>query len=441
MKKLTTLLIAIIYVAFLPTETMSQQWNELDNPLDVEVNALCVYNGELYAGGTFDWDVTSQVPNFIARYDGSEWHALGQDIMDWHVLSLCVYEGKLYVGGGFNEVDGQPSKYIARWTGTAWETLDWQLDGYVHKMYVHNGFLYFTGPTYAGQTYLSEIGRFDGETVTAVGGDWFYDNIYDMKSYGDDLWVGGAFHQLGGFVADGLAIWNGQSWGTTNEGVDGSVHALCPDVANGIMYIGGSFTMVGSTSMSFITYYDVISENFFPLGAGILSTGYGRVKSMLLQNDKLYVGGDFNYVNNQPCTGFAVWDGNSWDIDNTDIGDVHTLCVYNGDIYAGGWITKGVMRWGEASGLYEGSTQENSINIFPIPANDFISVSINNTEQTALIESISILNLQGSVVSQITNISTENVDISVENLPDGIYVVELIDNKGGQHAKRLVVSR
>jgi hypothetical protein len=67
--------------------------------------------------------------NRIAKWNGSEWSALGAGINDegGAVHALAAFDDgsgpALYVGGEFSQVDGQPIYNIARWNGQSWSAV------------------------------------------------------------------------------------------------------------------------------------------------------------------------------------------------------------------------------------------------------------------------------------------------------------------------------
>ncbi len=95
-------------------------WTALANGLNSNVNALALLsNGDIIAGGEFtaagnaaDGDTPV---NYLARWDGSAWSALG-DGVNGRVQTLAVAgNGDLLVGGRFTIAGGQASAYLARW--------------------------------------------------------------------------------------------------------------------------------------------------------------------------------------------------------------------------------------------------------------------------------------------------------------------------------------
>jgi hypothetical protein len=68
------------------------------------------------------------------------------------------------------------------------------------------------------------------------------------------------------------------------------------------------------------------------------------------------------------------------------------------------------------------------IDIYPNPANDIIQISANE-----FIERIEIVNLLGNVVKEINPKGlTKEADISVEDLPEGVYML-IIESKSKIH--------
>jgi hypothetical protein len=55
----------------------------------------------------------------VARWDGSDWRALGTGVTGGNVTSLAVLRGDLYLGGLFTRAGGQPSYYLAAWNDSA----------------------------------------------------------------------------------------------------------------------------------------------------------------------------------------------------------------------------------------------------------------------------------------------------------------------------------
>jgi hypothetical protein len=133
-----------------------------DPPL---VNHLLFYNGDLYAGGTFE-DTLGNPVN-LARYDGISWQPVPGLSGGWGGIgTMAVYNGELYVGGGFTS----PCKGIAKWNGSTW----------------------------------SDVG---GSVTNSGLGD-----VFAMNVHNNNLYAAGQFSEIGGVNAPYLAQWDGSQW-------------------------------------------------------------------------------------------------------------------------------------------------------------------------------------------------------------------------------------
>ena len=73
--------------------------------------------------------------------------------------------------------------------------------------------------------------------------------------------------------------------------------------------------------------------------------------------------------------------------------------------------------------------------IVPNPASDKVQISLEND----IINSIKIIDLKGSVLLSVENISTSARTLSLENLSGGIYLVRIMSENGSTFIKKLVV--
>ncbi|HRP63500.1 MAG TPA: hypothetical protein PK400_09430, partial [Phycisphaerales bacterium] len=117
------------------------------------VRQLAMYDGDLIAAGSFT--EAGGVPvSYIARWDGTQWHALAGGVNDNQVLALIQFNGDLIAAGAFTEAGGVPVGYIARWDGVQWHAMDTGMNGFVNCLAVHNGYLIAGGEftTASGET-------------------------------------------------------------------------------------------------------------------------------------------------------------------------------------------------------------------------------------------------------------------------------------------------
>ncbi|TVQ57705.1 MAG: hypothetical protein EA377_00700, partial [Phycisphaerales bacterium] len=185
-----------------------EQWHALGNGVSATANALAVYDGDLIVGGRFS--VAGNTPvNNIARWDGEQWHALGIGVdgpINPRVLALHVHEGDLYAAGLFTQLaSGEPVNGIARWDGTQWHPVGDGLSDNAES----NPVTAIT--TYEGQ--LIAAGNFtgvDGDAPLLKIAYWHEDEAewfpLGQGPGSDGLQTGGLLGSLGVL---GLTVYNG----------------------------------------------------------------------------------------------------------------------------------------------------------------------------------------------------------------------------------------
>jgi hypothetical protein len=125
-----------------------RKWEALDVPDGKRVEALGVYNGQIFA--------SSYDGGHVYRYDGKAWTDCGQvgsaDDKNTQTYSFAVHQGRLHVG---TWPSGKVYRYEndEQWTDVG--RLGQELE--VMGMLVHNGSLF------AGSLPLAEVYRFDGK--------------------------------------------------------------------------------------------------------------------------------------------------------------------------------------------------------------------------------------------------------------------------------------
>jgi trimeric autotransporter adhesin len=335
------------------------------------VNALAVAgNGDVYAGGYFI-EAGGVAANRVARWNGMAWSALGASVangLDNPVFSLFVaVNGDLYVGGHFTQAGGGGANNIAKWNGAVWSSLgtgtrsvvDGGTSGGVNDGTVNalaaaaNGDLYVGGLFLeAGGVRASYVAAWNGTTWSSVGagpGNGVDAGIYALAVAGNgDVYVGGAFTQVGGVPVNRVAKWNGVAWSALGTGASNGFNEVVFALAvagNGDIYAGGGFTQVGGVTVNNVARWNGTSWSALGTGAG--NGVDGTVYALAMAgNGSVYVGGYFNRAGTGVANNIALWNGTAWSPLMTGMGNGVDRPVYalamagNGDIYAGGDFTQ-----------------------------------------------------------------------------------------------------
>src|SRR6187200_643518 len=78
---------------------------------------------DIYAGGKFTNAGGDDDADYIAWWDGINWHAVGPGLNN-EVYAIAFADGKVYAGGAFTDAGGDPNAdYIAYWDGIKWNAL------------------------------------------------------------------------------------------------------------------------------------------------------------------------------------------------------------------------------------------------------------------------------------------------------------------------------
>lgn len=193
----------------------------------------------LYVGGTFT-ESNGGPGNFVARWDGSQWSALGAGTNNTVLTLASVDHGDgpvLYAGGLFTQAGGQAANRIARWNGSSWETVAGGACSNVRAMavigpnlIVGGDFTHVGGNGCFGGINANHIARFNGAAWSALGlgtNGAVHSLLVRTNDDGSALLVGGQFDTAGTVVANRVARWNGSNWFRVGAGFDnGIVHSL-----------------------------------------------------------------------------------------------------------------------------------------------------------------------------------------------------------------------
>ena len=336
--------------------------------------------GEVYAGGTFSY-AGGVAANRVARWDGMAWSALGvggaNGIVGGDVRALAVSgNGQVVAGGDFSQAGGAAAVGVARWNGTAWTSLgsgpgNGVSGGAIYALAVGaTGDVYVGGSfSQAGASAASRVARWNGTawntlgTGVSDGGNG--GSVFALAlNLGGEVYVGGYFVQAGGSAASNIAKWNGGSWRTLGgglvggNGVNSEVFAVAV-AGNGDVYVGGRFRQVGGVAANRVAKWN--GTTWSSLGSGATRGLNAAVVYALAVSSTgdVYMGGDFAEADGIITNKVAKWSGGAWSAlgagSNAGVsgGDVLALAVAgNGELYVGGNFTQaggvaanGVARW------------------------------------------------------------------------------------------------
>jgi len=182
------------------------------------------------------------------------------------------------------------------------------------------------GPTFSDANWVSLNASIPG------AGGIVYAAVVDASG---NLYIGGAFTQVGATNANYIAKWDGSNWSPLASGMNDVVYTLV--LSGTTLYAGGDFTTAGSGTANHIAKWD--GTNWSSLDNGVNST----VRAIAISGSDLYAGGDFTTAGGSSAKYVAKWNPNRtphWAALGSGLNNtVYALAAYGTDLYVGGSFT------------------------------------------------------------------------------------------------------
>ena len=319
------------------------QAQNTEGALNGHVRAIAVSGTDLYVGGAFFQPLGITNGNYIAKWNGSSWSALGQGL-DNRVNAILIDGPNVIVGGHFQNAGGDAqADYLAVWDGSNWSDIDnattgdGALSGEVYALAKDGSNLYVGGVFYNAPAVGDVVGN-PGDNIMRWDGTW---HALGQRSNGDGAlqgWVnaliatptgviaGGAFQNVADGEVDYLAEYRiaTDDWvGVFNieSQFNAEIRALYQSEHG--LYVGGDFT----------DFLDIPSADHFvvrdqfgwsaPGGASGTSAIRSRVYSIVGSGNDVYVGGDFQNAGvgsaqKAAADRVAKWNGQAWSAMGSD---------------------------------------------------------------------------------------------------------------------------
>ncbi|HTL54975.1 MAG TPA: hypothetical protein VL361_04815 [Candidatus Limnocylindrales bacterium] len=335
------------------------------------VSALAVSGSDLYAGGNFT-NAGGITANYIAKWDGSAWSALGSGMGGGvqyppiGVSALAVSGSDLYAGGNFTTAGGTTANYIAKWDGSAWSALSSGMDNPVSALAVSGSEVYAGGNfAAAGGIAATNIAKWNGSAWSAVGlgigavVQHAMSGVSALAVSGSDVYAGWYTNPIcaaGGCAGGtaGVAKWNGSTWSALGSeiGIDLGPRVTALAISDGLVYAGGYFTKVDGGPANYIANWNGSAWSALSPGMGMGNETYPLVpvvNALAVSGSNVFAGGDFITAGGSPANYIAKWNGSGWSALGSGMGMgntmypvatvVNALAVSGSDLYAGGYFT------------------------------------------------------------------------------------------------------
>jgi hypothetical protein len=285
------------------------------------------------------WDGQFTVAGFSSRYG----------------IAPAVYDfardtdGSLVVAGRFDAFAGTAVPPLMRWKDGAWQpalessALPAADDGFSALAISAAGDLALaTNDSFGERT--GEIWVDDGNGVQTIGA--FDGQVRSLAYFAGKLWVAGLFAlDHGTTTIENLAVWDGTTWSASPGGaIDGVAFEL--HVSGTELWIAGAFTEVGGVAAENVARYDGTSFSAYDF-PGALAI-YAIAKT---DGGALYAGGAFGEFT--APAGLARWSGTEWQVAGGGLAQFQTRGVVT-DLVAHGEVVDATGCFNTAGG-FDGS--------------------------------------------------------------------------------------
>jgi hypothetical protein len=368
MKKFYTCLLALAIFVF----TSQAQIIRPEFPYtDGEVSAIVKYGNAIYIGGSFSKVIYSSGAVY-PRNDVAAFDAITGAILPWDpkmsddsysfVTAMAAGNGLIYIGGFFGQIGSVRRLGLAAVNPITADVANWDPG---ELLYNNLGFDKIV-PT-ASKIYLAghfgRVGSYEQYDNPVVLDAVSAQQIHEFSSVSNhvslaialnanNLYLGGAFTNLDSFSRPNIAALNATTGAVLpwNPSANNAVQTLA--VKDNVVYVGGSFTGFGydpvskttATARNGIAALDGTTGAVLPWNPNVSgSSTFSVVRTIKVDGNNIYIGGNFNKVGNEIRNNIAIVDAISgeislWNPNLEEGGGVRDILVEGNTVFVGGYF-------------------------------------------------------------------------------------------------------
>lgn len=328
---------------------------------NTSIRDFAVADSCLFISGT--WYGKKHILNHIEKnsivglvsFDGSQWDNPIQSFGLSHnafVPVITSYGNELIIGFSLiEEINGTPIKGIAVWNNKEkmWSALEGELSSGTYYSYdlssLSSDERYIVcGGSFAkaDEVFVNNISLFDKESKewkqfsgtrtnglvpSSVSTVYFPTKIFELSKR---MYAIGSFIFAGEKQVNMIAEWKNNSWEPIGNGIVNGLKGRKIDALSSIgpkllsfaeykdgYLIGGDYRIISGDTSSCLSYYNLSEFSEFADGVSgsFSNSSQGQVlcvKCILVDGDKVYIGGTFQYAGGKTVHNIALWDGEKW---------------------------------------------------------------------------------------------------------------------------------
>lgn len=450
-----------------PTYYPEYSYESVGNGVGVNGEILCMTKSDdgnmLYLGGNFV-SIDNVASSSVIAFDGTDFHAIGGILGTIH--DMTYFFDELYIAGNFILPQSNDFVNVAKWNGTTWQALQvGDMEGTIYALEIWNGVLYIGGdfqkvngvamPYLAylnAQNQWSNQGAYssNGQYATYSNGFTVNAPVYDFEQVSGRLAVAGAFTQVAEgqssaifpkFTTNYVAYWSRyRYWEAGLYGTHDEVRFV--KYRDGKLFVGSKY---GQFEAINILDGGLWNTRAFP------TFDDHEIHDILFFKEKIFVVGGIkngNFIVGTYGRGIFEIDGSygSWFHEGAAMtnGTVNAAIEFKNKAYfAGNFDTIGF------SPIHGLAVSNLGIDVAtqPIQEEENTAYKVWAAEQSIFIKKLNfentkmtfqLFNADGRLIMTRTNIQDIQTQISVDNLPKGVYFYHIHTEKERKSGKLII---
>ena len=214
------------------------------NELYITLNLARIYNNLGYRDTTIT----------LEKWNGKNWNPVKEYKSKMSEFIICD-KNNLYVESTNMDnptIYGTPKCTVSVFNGNNWSLIEIPDSIYPNCMQVNNNQLYIGGPG-AGNKY-GGIVKWDGNKWTSFITTEQNIAVQAIAFKDKDVYIGGGFLEVDNVKANKIAHFNGNNWEKIGSGLDGNVSDII--IENDEIYVSGNFHKAGGKQSDYFAHYN-----------------------------------------------------------------------------------------------------------------------------------------------------------------------------------------
>ena len=387
-------------------------------------------NGGWYVGGDFK---NANIRNLIHILPNNRIDTLFNSDPGGEIKTLSVYKDALYAGGNFNSIGGIQSPYFVKLELTTGKGIPTNIDvdGPINAIAFSGDTLYVGGNFQKfGTCSTSNFAIMDMNSGSCLSEIYLNGQVSFMEQNKSQVFLGGKFFGYQGLKSGSLTSYpiDSDKFSANFPFISGSIEKIISD-QNGGWYLGGKFSVDDKANLIHVLSNNTIDPSFTSYTAADVIANH-IIYDLVLDNDRLIVGGNFTMIAGQQQSFLAAVNKNSGDLLNWKPNVnamVKSVVIDNNAMYVGGYFTQ----FNGQNVEYFVKADKNNLDILPTVRVNSAVTCLQQDQSTIYVGGF-FKGISGYLTGPLAVVSTQETLLK-KKFPElnGLITTSIPDGKGG----------